>query len=231
MSARMPVLGARNTGRVSVTPICPRSAVAFASLRARTSRGLRAASASIGEALERLRESQSLALIPPRSGSTSRSTTSRPRCRPIASLTDGSSPVLARCGSTLPIAARTIPRALMIPDRRIPPRSLGTPRTRPFGNARSLPREYTYAEPVAGATRSSPNPSDSASSTAPGTRARKASGPVSTPMPATVAPEIFPPMAADDSITSTRSSGRIRERKCAVARPAMPPPTISTSTS
>ena len=200
-----PARGARNTGRSSVTPIWPRAEVVACCLRnARINRGWRAAVASTGAEASTLNWSLWAALIPPKSGSTNRSTTSAPRWEPMAALTDRS-PATRRRGRTSSRAIRARPRRLMMPERTTGPSRLGTPRMRPPGSGRTIPRDHTAAAPVAGATRSSPNPRSWANSTAPGTRAKNASGPVSMDTPATWARPMRPPALAPGSSTTTRA--------------------------
>src|SRR5947209_15750339 len=82
------------------------------------------------------------------------------------------------------------------------------------------------AVPVAGATSASPSPSSRQSSTADGTRARKASGPASTGTPASASVRIFPPSRSSASISVTATPACCK--KYAVASPVMPPPTTAT---
>ena len=168
------------------------------------------------------RSSESPALMPPTRGSTSNSSTSAPNRsrmrRPSESWAVG------RAGRTTSSAARTLPGQESRRERASPPIPAGTPRTRPSGMSCKRPRWATNALPVAGETRSV-RPSSASRAVPHGTRARMASGPLSSPsIPAKREACSLPPRGPG---SKTVTVWRACTRRYAAVRPVMPPPTTA----
>jgi hypothetical protein len=103
-------------------------------------------------------------------------------------------------------------------------KSVGMPISVPVGIGRTLPRTQTPASPTAGEMSSSPT--DSASSTAYGTRRSMLSAPSSTGTPPTSETRTLPPTRSEPSRTTTSTPAR--RSSSAAASPATPAPTTAT---
>ena len=134
----------KNTGRVGIR----RVRLALGVEAEQRDRERRAALSICGVTALALSRSESPALIPPMSGSTSRSSTSRPNrfdtIGPSASLGTG------RRGSSGSRAARAMPPVLRTPERATGRSSAGTPSTSPGGSRRSSPRAPHVGAPDRG---------------------------------------------------------------------------------
>ncbi len=161
----------------------------------------------------------------PTSASTRRSCTSSPnRARTSRPIESSSMDVRGRNGSS---AARALPRQESNPVRASGARWPGTPSRRPSG-IRCNASYQTAACTGSGDTSSSARPTSAASSVASGTRARKASAPLSImSSPAKAVPPIRPPGRSAVSNTVT-SSGVALANSHAAARPVIPPPITAT---
>ncbi len=137
ISPPIPPRRVKKTGAVGSGGCARRSARSPSS----SDRDRSATPATCGATANALSRSASPALIPPISGSTSRSSTSRPN-RDETSGPRASGGVDRR-GSNGSSAARAIPPTPRIPDRATGRISPGTPSARPAGSRRSRPRAHT----------------------------------------------------------------------------------------
>ncbi len=188
-------------------------------------RSARAASKSWGTAARIEMRYASPAYTPPSSGSTSRSTTSRPSRAATYSPTATSAPASVR-SSVSSSAIRAMPSGEITPEAASRPRSPGTPMTCPLGIGRSAPRVHRAAVAVVGGWRRSPRPTARARSTASGRLASIDSAPRSTGTPAISPARSLPPSRADASSTVTRAPPS--SSRWAAASPEMPPPMTTT---
>ena len=188
-----------------------------------------AAAASCGVTARSESSSTSPALMPPTSGPTRCSTTSRPKRPPMNAPMATSSGGAGSVESTSPATARTASSDTM-PVRASSSASRGTPRTWRVGYGRTAPRAHTAARPIAGSMSWSSSPSSTHSSTASGTRARKLSAPSSTvrgpPGRSMAEVRTLPPRRSDASRTVTVTSARALASHAA-ANPVTPPPTTT----
>jgi hypothetical protein len=135
-SRAMPPLGARNTGRSS--PRSSASARSVAAPRIRLASRSRA-SARVAAATRSDSRSQSPAQIPPRSGATSRSSTSSPSRRRTSAPMASSPSRGASSGAVRSARARSTPAADRIPEAPTASRSVGTPSSCSGGSGLSTP--------------------------------------------------------------------------------------------
>ena len=197
-----------------------------ASAAARISERSRSSSATTWGTAARAEISRACpAYTPPRSGSTRRSTTSRPsRSSTRLPMLMSASPSSVG-GSRGSSAARIRPALESTGSRSTA--SPGTP-INVRGSRTNRSRVHNWALVVAGCTIWPAMPTCAANAVASGRRLSIASAPRSTVTPATSPVCNFPPTRSAPSSTVTRRSGRRERNSVAAASPATPAPTTST---